>query len=584
MAYRKDGILYPSKQWYEEHNKPKTNEEMTNIGTAKTSQPKQIKPGELPSGATRDPTTGKIYYTGGLKNSTSNSSSTNEEMVNIGTKEAPLMVPKESAAYQQTTALKKVQSAFVPETPEQQERYDQLIKAGASESAARQAVGLIPTKPPPKVEESSEGGDNGALRIPKDKDKSTSNISNAKSRTDFWQKYFDDLEAERKETKEELDKQREEFENKQESWLDKLTGRKTQEEKLESEYEELGVDKAEYLKERKADIAEMESLYDSYNAKMKERDMAVAGVEGVGMPQDWIDDRKVVINNKYNAELNAMAAGINSKAAIMEAKQGNFNEARSLANEAVDAYVSDLRFEYSRYDEFVDMNMDLLESMGSEYKEFVQQQREAILQKLTIEEQEKTSVMQLMQDAKGQAGITIDDTLKEANQKYVNWLGTQPDEGGFTDFTDQEKRILLQRGIDWNTPEGYREALDMLYGDDTGEGERVWTDFELTSTIGGLQQSNATYEQVLQEIDVDPTIKNKDRAIEIAKQVYGIKEPKKEEEYTAPSPTVYDAGQSTRGGIKKIADWLQAPAKTVSEDIGTIRDLTSSFFSGLFGK
>jgi len=29
MAYRKDGILYPSKEWYEEHKKPKTTKPTT---------------------------------------------------------------------------------------------------------------------------------------------------------------------------------------------------------------------------------------------------------------------------------------------------------------------------------------------------------------------------------------------------------------------------------------------------------------------------------------------------------------------------------------------------------------------------
>jgi len=280
------------------------------------------------------------------------------------------------------------------------------------------------------------------------------------------------MKAEAERAKAERDKEQAEFKEKQESWWDRFGKKKTIEEKRAEEYAEIGFKPAEYFEKRRADIAEMESLYDSYNAKVKERDIAVAGVEGVGMPQGWIDDRKIVITNKYNAELNSMAAMINSKAAIMEARQNNFNEARSFANDAVSNYTADLYFEYKRYEEFVDMNMDLLDSLGAEYKEFVEGERVAMLQKLTLEEQEKTEVMKLVVDSKGQAGIDINDSLEEAREKYNQWAGAQVE--GVTEFTKTQKLALEQAGLAFATRQqqlNYLQGQGLLGGMEAGSAE-----------------------------------------------------------------------------------------------------------------
>jgi len=142
----------------------------------------------------------------------------------------------------------------------------------------------------------------------------------------------------------------------------------------------------------------------------------------------------------------------------MEARQNNFNEARSFANEAVADYTADLRFEYERYNDFVDMNMDLLDSLGAEYKEFVEGERQAILQKLTIEEQDKRSVMDLSLKYP-KAGITINDTLEEATKKASEWSGAQPAEttsqiigsaetGYFNIIRDAQGNIISQEPIE----------------------------------------------------------------------------------------------------------------------------------------
>jgi hypothetical protein len=258
---------------------------------------------------------------------------------------------------------------------------------------------------------------------------SSPDISTAQSSTDYWKVYFENQQKMADEKKAEMETKTAEFETEKKSLKDKFTSLfgQTQEEKRSAEYEELGFDPTTYFAERKADIAEMESLYESYNAKVAERDNAVAGVEGVGMPQSWMDERKSVITNKYNAELNLMAAGINSKAAIMEAKQGNYNEARSLVDEAVSDYTADMKFQYSQFQEFMDLNQDFLDDLGEDYKNTLNAVDSAMLQKLTQAETEQTNVGNLMLQYPN-AGIQIGDTLQEATQKASQWSATQPGE------------------------------------------------------------------------------------------------------------------------------------------------------------
>jgi len=309
--------------------------------------------------------------------------------VNIGTKEAPLLVPKGSAAHQQFATPKQ------PDPP--------------------------------------EGGDEGNLVIPKDKEKTQPDMSDEDAFLAGEQER-NRLEAERvakEETTAEAKAAKEE-----QSWRDKIAGKGTQEEAQEEAYEDIGVDPEQWFEDNASDIAEMESLHDSYNAKMLERDNALAGVEGVGMPQGWMDDRKIVITNKYNAELNHIAAGISSKASIMAAKNNRLNEAQEFANKAVQNFIADLTFEYQRYSDFVDANDDLLADLGAEYQGFVQAEKDALYERLELQRADKIAVMRLMQDAKGGAGITIEDTLEEANAKYVQWLSEQPVRGADSKVTD----------------------------------------------------------------------------------------------------------------------------------------------------
>jgi len=168
------------------------------------------------------------------------------------------------------------------------------------------------------------------------------------------------------------------------------------------------------------------------------------------------------------------------------------------------------------------MNMDLLDSLGAEYKDFVEGERQAMLQKLTLEEQEKTQVMQLMRDAKGEAGITIEDTLEEANEKYVRWSGQQVEEGE-APITRTVGGVLYQ----WNEATKTWEEKVRPEEEPTAV---VATDEQIRAIIRSKIAENKTYQQVIDDITLSETLANKDRARFIAAELFGMVSPGQTEE------------------------------------------------------
>ena len=75
------------------------------------------------------------------------------------------------------------------------------------------------------------------------------------------------------------------------------------------------------------------------------------------------------INRNAAVVLNQKAANINSKAAIIEAKNNRFNQARDLADEAISDFMATMNLEYQMYQDFEADNKDLIDSLDQEYKD-----------------------------------------------------------------------------------------------------------------------------------------------------------------------------------------------------------------------
>jgi hypothetical protein len=457
---------------------------------------------------------------------------------------AKVNVPKTTVP--KTTVPKTTAVSVTPTTTQNQNIYDQLEQIKQQALALKAQIPSVTDLTPTS----------STISIPSGNEDERG-IGNAQSTTDYWQTYFENQQKLADQQKAEMEAKTAEFETEKKSWTDKFTSLfgQTQEEKRSAEYEELGFDPTTYFAERKADIAEMESLYESYNAKVAERDNAVAGVEGVGMPQSWMDERKSVITNKYNAELNLMAARINSKAAIIEAKQGNYNEARSLVDEAVSDYTADMKFQYSQFQEFMEMNQEFLDDLGADYKETLNKMDSALLQKIQITEEEKTNIGNMMLQYPN-AGIQIGDTLAEAQAKASRWSATQPSE-----FDLWKQKVDYQAQVDKTTlSDNQKASLVALLAEvpNYPDRETALEDLEANKTSIILQVGQEGYNQLLNEINT--------RLL-----------PRKTETYIPSNVKAQEAGKVVGEKVGGAGSWIAEPFREVGGDV-------KSFFSGLFGE
>jgi len=345
---------------------------------------------------------------------------------------------------------------------------------------------------PPQIDDPPAGDDVGTFGITDDIEESTPEV------TDLDSFLAGEEEAARLAAEKEaadIKAAEEATEAEEKSWWEKITGMGTQEEAREEAYEEIGFDQKAFFKKRAVDIAEMRSMRASYDAKMKERDDALAGVAGVGMPQGWMDDRKVVITNKYNAELNHIGAKMNSLASMMALEKGSLDEAQEFADEAVADFVADLKFETDRFDDFVEDNEELLKEMGEDFEKFVIDQKNAAHDKYVLQKENKTAVMKLMQDAKGQAGITIEDTLEEANQKASKWsraqVGVEGAEIEGEKLKETQTNVVadINRAVDQYrlNPEGFRERFIESLVATYGEGQRNYINNQVYSLMPDIE-------------------------------------------------------------------------------------------------
>jgi len=258
----------------------------------------------------------------------------------------------------------------------------------------------------------------GDFELPEPPEDRLPDLSRVSGRREYY-KSLAGLAREEYETKlKEYEKKVAELEKEREPWWRSLLERKTLEERKKELWEELGVKPAEYFREREADIAELEGMQAEYDRKLAEKERALLGLEKemAGRLTSVYQGQKALLQRQYNAELNAIAARIKAKAAAMEAKQGNFNEARNFVREAISDYTWDLKMDYQLISEFEERNKDLLDELKGEYKTALAEYKESIRREIETTEEEKEKVMELMLKYPTSA-ITIDDSLEEAVKK-----------------------------------------------------------------------------------------------------------------------------------------------------------------------
>lgn len=212
-------------------------------------------------------------------------------------------------------------------------------------------------------------------------------------------------------------------------------------------YKDTGIDPSQYFADQKKRIAEIDSLTQAYNAQVAARDAAIAQSYDKLASNSFINNQIGQIERNAAPRLNQMSANINSKAAVLQALQGNFAEARSFVNQAVEDAVADRKFKLDLFTTMYQMNEDKINRLDDKYQTAFKYSMDIAQREYDAAREEKMAVGELMLKYY-ESGITINDTLDEALAKAVA-SGADP-QTAFQNALDAQQEARL--GSEGSTP------------------------------------------------------------------------------------------------------------------------------------
>lgn len=226
-----------------------------------------------------------------------------------------------------------------------------------------------------------------------------------------------------------------------------LSGKKSNAQTRDEEFAALGVDPASYFAEQKAKITEIDTLTKEYNATKAEMETAKANALGKLSTTGQINSLTAKIERDYAPKLSRMSADINSKAAVLQALQGNFAEARSFVNQAVEDATADLKFKLDTFNTFYQINQDSITRLDSQYRDALNNSINLAKEEYDTARADKTALGNLMVN-NPQAGIKITDTLDEAyakvglKPKTSNQIIGSAETGYYNVITDASGKVI----------------------------------------------------------------------------------------------------------------------------------------------
>jgi len=208
------------------------------------------------------------------------------------------------------------------------------------------------------------------------------------------------------------------------SMLSKLMGSTTSpSEARTAAQNETGINPANYFAEEKAKIAEIEVLTQEYNSVKAAMEQQIAGSYDKMASNNFISNQQAQITRNAAPKLNMLSANINSKAAVLQALQGRFNEAQNYVNQAVQDATADTKYQMDIFSTFYQMNQDSINRLDSIYQDSFKISMDLATTAYEQQYAEKTEIGKLMMD-NPKAGISITDSLASAYAKVANSGGS----------------------------------------------------------------------------------------------------------------------------------------------------------------
>lgn len=198
------------------------------------------------------------------------------------------------------------------------------------------------------------------------------------------------------------------------SLTDKYLGTmKNPEDVYEQAWKDTGMSAKEYFASQEKGIKEIETLNNEYANVKGAMEQQIAQSNDKMASMNFINNQTAQIRRNAEPQLNTISANISSKAATLQAQQGNFAEARSLVKDAVDAATAGNKFKYDMYKAYYDQNIDNFNRVDSVYKDAFEGAMNIAFKDYEMQREEKMQIGELMLKYPN-AGITMNDSLAEA--------------------------------------------------------------------------------------------------------------------------------------------------------------------------
>lgn len=354
-----------------------------------------------------------------------------------------------------------------------------FTSAGAAQLSSLTGTQLAPPTPP-----SSASGvtQTPGFNLPSNSPTSP-NTSDVNGLVAFYNKQFETLQKQQEDYQKQQETAQKAQSEQTKPFLDKLLGSKSPSEVRAGAQAETGVNVKDYFAEEKASLAELEKLNTDYNEQVALKDQAIAGSYGQLASNTFINNQIAQIERNAAPRLNQMSANIKSKAAILEAKQGRFEEAQKYVDQAVQDATADVKFNFDLFKTFYDMNQNTIDSLDKKYQDAFKTGLGLAEKAWTTSLDEKKEVGKLMIDSP-YAGITLSDDLNSAYRKVSAAGGSLQfrqeqrlgggTTGGSTNFVD-----VMQAAIDQGaTPEeAARAAAAVSEGTGVQVDQKTLADF-----------------------------------------------------------------------------------------------------------
>ena len=180
----------------------------------------------------------------------------------------------------------------------------------------------------------------------------------------------------------------------------------------------LGINRQAYFLKVQAEQADIASLSSAYQTAKDNLDQQIQQAHGYGAT-DFANNAEAQMRRNAAPELNALAAQVNFKTALLQNEQGNFKDAEALVNQAVNNIVSDYQDRVNAYNMIKANNTETFNAMDKVYQDafnsHIQMEQDNLNQLRT---DTKTVLTMAMDNP--QAAIQPTDSLTVAMQKLQN--------------------------------------------------------------------------------------------------------------------------------------------------------------------